>query len=99
MRSHEKTVLVVIDMLNACDFEDADKLAASVAETIPGIRTLLDRVRDEEAELIYVSGDQRFRFLRAERFLAARAALLPRLRSLRTPYSELTVTPSGLVAS
>jgi nicotinamidase-related amidase len=49
------SALVVVDMLNTYDFEDGDDLAASVRETIPNIRTLLDRATDEDVPVIYVN--------------------------------------------
>ena len=55
MTDRTNTALVVIDMLNAYDFEDADRLAESVKEAVPGIRRLIDRAVEEEAELIYVN--------------------------------------------
>jgi nicotinamidase-related amidase len=47
--------LIVIDMLNQYDHEDADRLATSVETTIPAIRALLDRARDDEVPIIYVN--------------------------------------------
>jgi nicotinamidase-related amidase len=49
------SALVVTDMLNTYDFEHADDLVASVRETIPNIRHLLDRAADEEVPVIYVN--------------------------------------------
>ena len=49
------SALVVIDMLNTYDFEDADRLAESAGATIPNIRTLLDRAADEDVPVIYVN--------------------------------------------
>jgi nicotinamidase-related amidase len=49
------SALVVIDMLTTYDFDDADALAASARETIPNIRTLLDRAADEDVPVIYVN--------------------------------------------
>ncbi|HEX8122258.1 MAG TPA: isochorismatase family cysteine hydrolase [Solirubrobacteraceae bacterium] len=51
----KKTALVVIDMLNAYDFEDADRLAESVRETLPKIRALLDRAKERDVPVIYVN--------------------------------------------
>ena len=49
------SALVVIDMLNAYDFDDADKLAESVREVLPNIRALLDRAREEDVPIVYVN--------------------------------------------
>jgi nicotinamidase-related amidase len=49
------SALVVIDMLNRYDFEDADRLAESATVVVPKIRSLLDRSRDEDVPVIYVN--------------------------------------------
>jgi nicotinamidase-related amidase len=49
------SALVVIDMLNTYDFEDADKLVGSVREVVPNISRLLDRARSEDVPVIYVN--------------------------------------------
>ena len=49
------SALVVIDMLTAYDFEDADRVVASAARAVPNIRTLLDRAADEDVPVIYVN--------------------------------------------
>jgi nicotinamidase-related amidase len=55
MSHPSETAVIVIDMLNAYDFEDADQLAANVPDAIPGIRTLLDRAEEEDVRVIYVN--------------------------------------------
>ncbi|RSS28081.1 cysteine hydrolase, partial [Streptomyces sp. WAC08241] len=40
-----RTALVVIDMLNAYEHEDADLLVPSVREALPGVEELLRRAR------------------------------------------------------
>jgi nicotinamidase-related amidase len=47
--------LVVIDMLNPYDHEDADKLVESVEPVVPRIELLLERARDADTEVIYVN--------------------------------------------
>jgi nicotinamidase-related amidase len=47
--------LVVVDMLNAYDHEDADRLVANVEPVVPRIRALLDRAQESGAEIIYVN--------------------------------------------
>ena len=49
------SALVVIDMLNQYDFEDADRLAASAADAVPNIAKLLERAADEDIPVIYVN--------------------------------------------
>jgi nicotinamidase-related amidase len=52
--------LVVVDMLNSYEHEDADPLMDSVREVVPGIRELLDQARQDETLIVYVndnSGD------------------------------------------
>ena len=49
------SALVVIDMLNTYDFEDADDLVGSAREAVPNIRRLLDRALEEDVPVIYVN--------------------------------------------
>jgi nicotinamidase-related amidase len=55
MSDRAKTALVVIDMLNTYEHEDGDRLAAGVADALPGITSLLERARDEQVPVIYVN--------------------------------------------
>ena len=48
------TALVVVDMLNPYDHDDAEELAESVAGTIEPITSLVGRARDEEVPVVYV---------------------------------------------
>ncbi|MFV0126177.1 cysteine hydrolase family protein [Streptomyces sp. HMX112] len=50
-----QTALVVIDMLNTYEHEDADALVSSVKEALPAIEELLRRARDSGAPVIYVN--------------------------------------------
>jgi nicotinamidase-related amidase len=50
-----RTALIVIDMLNPYEHEDADRLAESVAQALPALRGLRDRARDEDLLTIYVN--------------------------------------------
>ena len=50
-----KPALVVVDMLNPYDHEDADQLAGNVEPVVPKIRELLDRARDAGIDVIYVN--------------------------------------------
>ena len=49
------TALLVIDMLNRYDHEDAEQLTGNVEPVVPRIRQLLDRAREAEIEVIYVN--------------------------------------------
>ena len=49
------SALVVIDMLNTYDFEDADALASSAEVVVPKIAALVDRAQDEGVPIIYVN--------------------------------------------
>ena len=49
------SALVVIDMLNTYDFDDADALAESAEEVVPNIAKLLARAEDEDVPIIYVN--------------------------------------------
>jgi len=49
------TALIVIDMLNPYDHEDADELAANVERIVDPLAELVERARDSDVELIYVN--------------------------------------------
>jgi nicotinamidase-related amidase len=49
------SALVVIDMLNTYDFEDAEKLVPSAREVVPKISALVARAKDEDVPVIYVN--------------------------------------------
>jgi nicotinamidase-related amidase len=51
----DRTAVLVIDMLNRYDHEDADKLAASAADAVPAAARLVDRARRQDVRLIYVN--------------------------------------------
>jgi nicotinamidase-related amidase len=48
------TALLIIDMLNAYDHEDAEPLAESVREKLPGVVRLRDGARDAAGDLLTV---------------------------------------------
>jgi nicotinamidase-related amidase len=50
-----RTALIVCDMLNPYEHEDADKLTASVERALPGLVRLRARAREEGAATIYVN--------------------------------------------
>jgi nicotinamidase-related amidase len=49
------SALVVIDMLNTYDFDDADALAASAEEVVPNIAKLIERASREDVPIICVN--------------------------------------------
>ncbi|MFD6885312.1 isochorismatase family cysteine hydrolase [Streptomyces sp. NPDC059957] len=50
-----RTALIVIDMLNTYEHEDAEALVKSVREALPGVTTLLEHARDSDSPVIYVN--------------------------------------------
>ena len=50
-----KTALIVVDMVNAYDFEDADRLRDSVERTLPCMVDLVERARSRDVRTIYVN--------------------------------------------
>jgi nicotinamidase-related amidase len=51
----KRSAVIVVDMLNPYDHEDADLLAASVERAIEPISELVERARSAEVDLIYVN--------------------------------------------
>jgi nicotinamidase-related amidase len=51
----EQTALLIVDMLNTYEHEDADRLAASVKGVVPQIAALIERARSEDVPLVYVN--------------------------------------------
>jgi nicotinamidase-related amidase len=50
-----RSALIVVDMINSYEFEDADRLAESVERALPCLRRLLDRAVEEDVLTIYVN--------------------------------------------
>jgi nicotinamidase-related amidase len=50
-----ETALIVVDMLNAYEHPEADRLAERVADALPGVRTLLHRATEAETQVVYVN--------------------------------------------
>jgi nicotinamidase-related amidase len=74
------SALIVIDMLNPYDHDDADELARQVGDIVDPVRRLIERAREADAELVYVNdnyGD----------FAASRDQLVE--RALRGRHPEL----------
>jgi nicotinamidase-related amidase len=53
-----RTALLIIDMLNTYDHEDAEPLAASVRDALPAIVELRDRAVRDDGLLVYVNDNQ-----------------------------------------
>ena len=51
----ERTALLVVDMLNAYEHDDADRLARSVRVAVPRMVELLERAREEDVPVVYVN--------------------------------------------
>jgi nicotinamidase-related amidase len=51
----DRSALIVVDMLNAYDHDDADQLVASVEDVVDPIAGLIARASDVGAEVIYVN--------------------------------------------
>jgi nicotinamidase-related amidase len=54
-RDRGGTALIVTDMLNTYEHEDADRLAESVAESLEPMRSLIAAAQERELPLIYVN--------------------------------------------
>lgn len=50
-----KTALIVIDMINTYDHEDADLLLPSVHKALPAVVRLIDRAREADVPVIYAN--------------------------------------------
>ena len=53
--SQSKTALVVIDMLNPYEHEDAERLCKSVETVVDPVRELIARAEEEGVEVVYVN--------------------------------------------
>jgi nicotinamidase-related amidase len=51
----DETALLVVDMLNPYEHEDADRLAESVRAAVPRIGDLIDRARKEDVPIVWVN--------------------------------------------
>lgn len=78
-----RTALVVVDVLNAYEHEDADRLATSVRETLPHLRRLLDAARERDLLRVYVNDN--FDDWTLDRAKLVQRALAGRQQSLVEP--------------
>jgi nicotinamidase-related amidase len=53
-----RPAVIVIDMINSYDHEDADLLVASARPVVPVVRKLIERARDAGVEVIYVNDNR-----------------------------------------
>ena len=86
-----KSALIVVDMLNTYEHEDANRLTDSVHAALPGIETLIERARREDVPIIYVNdnyGD----------FSACRPELVRRALDGRAPELIEPIAPPADVA-
>ena len=51
----DRSALIVVDMLNAYDHDDAEQLVESVERAVPSIARLVDRASTAGVEIIYVN--------------------------------------------
>ncbi|HEX3801206.1 MAG TPA: isochorismatase family cysteine hydrolase [Solirubrobacteraceae bacterium] len=51
----ERAALIVIDMLNRYEHEDAESLIVSVREVLPAMRELVGRARERDTPIVYVN--------------------------------------------
>jgi nicotinamidase-related amidase len=80
------TAVIVIDMLNPYDHEDAEPLMTSVQEMLPQLRRLIDSARRRDLEIVYVNdnyGD----------WCAGRPELVARALDGKAPYLVEPIVP------
>ncbi|WP_046776848.1 cysteine hydrolase family protein [Streptomyces yangpuensis] len=80
-----QTVLIVIDMLNTYEHEDAEALVPSVRRALPGITALLEHARAGESPVVYVNDN--FGEWRSHHGEILEAALAGRHKSLVEPIA------------
>jgi nicotinamidase-related amidase len=81
------TAVIVIDMLNPYDHEDAEQLMASVRDALPQLRRLIDAAAHRDVQVVYVNdnhGD----------WSAGRAELVARALGGRAPDLVEPVVPA-----
>ena len=80
-----RSALIVVDMLNAYEHADAERLTRSVAETLPAMERLLARAADEGVPTIYVNDN--FGAWNSDREELVRTALSGEFRHLVEPIA------------
>jgi nicotinamidase-related amidase len=91
------TALLVVDMLNPYDHEDADELAGSVRERLPRIVELRDRARENDDVLLVYANDnyERWDSTRDDLVEAALSGEHPDLVAPIVPPSDVPFLPKG----
>jgi nicotinamidase-related amidase len=51
----KRTALIVVDMLNTYEHDDADALMRSVREVLPNIGSLIERAQSQDVDVVYVN--------------------------------------------
>jgi nicotinamidase-related amidase len=83
------SALIVVDMLNPYEHEDADLLTPSVENTVGNIRDLVGRAREEGVDVIYVNDNYgNWTSSREELVQAAREGARPDLIEPILPHEE-----------
>jgi nicotinamidase-related amidase len=54
-RKRERTALIVVDMLNRYEHEDADRLIESVRRVVEPMAEVIERAREREVPIVYVN--------------------------------------------
>ena len=54
-KSNNKSALIVVDMINSYDFDDADRLRESVRERLPTMVELVERAQESGIRTVYVN--------------------------------------------
>lgn len=92
-----ETALIVIDMLNAYDHDDGERLAASARDAVPRIAALRDTARArEDVLLVYVNdNDDRWDAGRQELIQSALDGRHPELIEPIAPHDPLPFIPKG----
>ncbi len=84
-----ETALIVIDMLNTYDHEDADRLVESVRDVLPQIVSLKDKAKArEDVKLIYVNDNH-------DEWEAGRETLMERALQGKHPELVEPIAPEG----
>jgi nicotinamidase-related amidase len=51
----KRTALIVVDMLNTYEHDDADALMRSVREVLPNVASLIERAQSQDVDVVYVN--------------------------------------------
>jgi nicotinamidase-related amidase len=87
-RNMSRSALIVTDMLNRYEHEDADQLIESVRDALPGIRVLIEDARDHDVLVVYVNDNR-------EDWSAGRDELVERAMSGAHPELVKPIAPDA----